>query len=569
MTYTHGTQKNKVIYLNDMSKCIPKTALSNKKEKSCWQLIEYEAENTKGVMACAVPEANAPDITYPLNLRGWYAIYLGIWGGMWDSTQYCALKVKLKHDPCFTFFVRERENYFCIDKRFWKYADLTDQNIVFGQQNTGFKKGAFVAYVRLEELSEREIQVIEQDRDRKDTKRLIAMNDAFNFFFERRPTTKQQIWEQIEPLRDTDFQAIYWCTGPGGDVCSYPTKVGTVIGNNSEIFPRIGDRHIAESMQVFSKEKINPLKVALEYAHQIGLEFHVYQRMGAFAFSPPFEDFFTSPFYQEHPELHCIDKDGRKITRMSYAFPEVRNWLLFILREVAEYGIDGIDLCFVRGAPFLLYEEPLIRGFKQKYGTDPRELEDRNEKWLYYRAQYMTNFVRTVRREIDKISKQSHRNRLRLSTHVLHNESENLFYGLDLSAWVKENLIDRLIPYPWQGNEVDIDYFVQLVQGTNCKLYPDILPGRIPIENYRRRSISPEEYRRRALKLYEKGVDGLCFWDTSVRYPLKAQWSMLRRLGHRKELNKWTDGKSVYFQEHKLERIGGYNVSRYPPQWCY
>ena len=89
----------------------------------------------------------------------------------------------------------------------------------------------------------------------------------------------------------------------------------------------------------------------MEYAHSIGLSFHVCQRMGAFANAPPingndgfYDELFTGPFYKDHPEWRCVDRDGRPLLRMSYAYPGVRQFGISILREAAEYGIDGVNL---------------------------------------------------------------------------------------------------------------------------------------------------------------------------------------------------------------------------------
>ena len=55
---------------------------------------------------------------------------------------------------------------------------------------------------------------------------------------------------------------------------------------------------------------------------------------------------------------------------MSYAFPEVRDLLLRVFREVAtRYDIEGVNPIFNRGAPFLLYEEPLVEGFRRRDGS--------------------------------------------------------------------------------------------------------------------------------------------------------------------------------------------------------
>jgi hypothetical protein len=88
-------------------------------------------------MLSAGPETEAPDIIYPLDLSGWYAIYVGIWGVRLETANL--VKVRLKDDPCFTRFTRENPSFSTLEEGFWKYTDITDQHLIIGQQGSGFK----------------------------------------------------------------------------------------------------------------------------------------------------------------------------------------------------------------------------------------------------------------------------------------------------------------------------------------------------------------------------------------------------------------------------------------------
>lgn len=79
----------------------------------------------------------------------------------------------------------------------------------------------------------------------------------------------------------------------------------------------------------------------------------------------------------------------------------------------------------------------------------------------------------------------------------------------------------------------------------------------------------PEEWRKRALALYEAGVDGLSIWDVDHRHAAKAQWSTINRLGHVEELKRSVKEGGRDFRFVKLKSIGGYTVDRYAPDWGY
>jgi len=543
------------IWLSDMSNCIPKHALSRRRKKYHWQLIDYEAEGgLEGVLLNAGPETDAPDIVFPLNLSGWHSIYVGIWGRKLGEELDFKVKVRLKDDPCFVTFTREKPSYSTIEEGFWKHADLTGQHLVIGQQKSGYTASASLAYVRLTSLSDEEVERIHQDRIRKDTKRLIAANDSFSDLFRKRPTTKKEISEMVEPYRFTDFKKVFLEIGSGG----WFFGRGRLYGEGVEDFPRVGDRFVAESIQILLSKGINPLKTAMEHAHSMGLEFHVSQRVELYT-SPIFEES-NDEFYGEHPEYRLIDRDGTEITGLSYAYPEVRKYFISLLKEAASYGADGAVVIYVRAPPIILYEKPLVEGFQKRYGIDPRTLDERDEKWLQYRASFITQFMRELRQGMDEVGEELGR-RLETSAITLATGDENTFYGLDVDAWVKEGLIDNLIPYPCRGDkseeEIDMGYYAKVTKGTGCKLYPNVMPRRMPAE----------EFRSKAQTYYQAGADGLFFWDTNVRHDTTAMWDAIRRLGHVDELEEWAkkEKREEMPRTTELLKLGGHTMRRYSP----
>jgi Uncharacterized protein conserved in bacteria len=255
---------------------------------------------------------------------------------------------------------------------------------------------------------------------------------------------------------------------------------------------------------------------------------------------------------------------------MSYAFEEVQDCVIEMFKRMADYGSDGISMLFNRCFPYILYEGPVAKAFIEKTGKNPVELEENDREWLLFRADFMTGFMRKVRKEMDLYSKKLGRERINISVTTLANGQQNIFFALDAETWVKEGLVDDIIAYPIalvSSNEhssskvkvipIDIDYYKNITNGSNCKLYIDILP----------RTMEPEEYRQRALEIYSKDVYGITLWDTYNRYPLLRQWSMASRLGHKDELAVWDDGMGKMFRNIPIKKLGSYRVDLYPPQW--
>ena len=548
------------IYLTDLGLSQPQLALSTDRRKYHWQVVAYETAEFSGKMLIAGPETEAPPVTVPLGVSGWHRIYLGLWSNWTEDL----VRVRLTGDSSFVKVNREAEqgsfaDNYSLDERYWKTADLSGQDLVLGQQSAGLSQPAYIAYVKLEPLDEGEVADLLADRGEVSNRRLICMNDGFSDFGRFRPTSREEIWEYLEPFRDTDFEKMFWCPGAGGDVLTYPSAIGSLTGSRTRDYPRVVDRRIGESMQILAGAGIDTVETVVAYGHSMGLEVHISQRMEAFQCCPPFEDYFTGDFYRDHPEWRCIDIDGREIARMSYAFPEVRELLLAVFRELAtRYDIDGVNPIFNRGAPFLLYEAPLVEGFRQETGLDARELAEDDGRYLRYRAGVMTEFMADLRREMEEIGRARGRP-LEISAHVLNNAETNLFYGLDVPAWVEGGLIDNLISYPWRDEEIDVGYFAQLTRGSAVKYYPEIMPRTMP----------PDAFRERAIENYGAGADGLCFWDTNGRHQRLKEWSMVRRLGHREQLASWDDGEGTLHRTVPLRSVGGYVLDKYPPHWAY
>jgi len=547
------------IWLSDMSRCVPVSSLSLGRRKHHWQLIEYEAEGISGKMISAGPETAAPDVTYPLHLRGWHALRVGIWGMSLAAGVENVIEVRLTDDPCFTTFTREKPSLFTLEEGLWRQADLSGQDLVIRHHKSGFPTTASLAYVRLTPLTDDEVRQIQEDRQSKGSKRLIAANDGDSDLYMKRPTTKEELVARIEPYRNTDFKKIFWEIGYGSTTL-YRGTHGKMLGEGIEDFPRIGDRYTAESLRILTAGGIDPLRTVIDYAHSMGLEFHVSQRIEQFATPPPWEELYSTDFYHEHPELRLVDKDRTEVVGLSYAYPEVRDFFVSALKEAASCGADGVAVIYARAPPLILYEKPLIEGFKVEHGIDPRSLDEKDDRWLTYRATFVTQFMREMRQAMDAVGERLGK-RLETSAITLASRKINLSYGMDVEAWVKEGLIDNLIPYPSNDghsfDETDMHYHASITRGTECKLYPNLMPRRIP----------PKEIRKRALAYYDSGADGLFFWDTNSRHDTTSMWATIRRLGHVDELRALVASAKEEEEPRTIEllKLGGYIMTGYSP----
>ena len=575
-----GWLSERAIYRTDLDACQPADALYRGSRARHWRLLSYELEGLAGTMVRADEETAAPELTYALRASGYHAVSLGL---MAESSEDVVVLARLSGDASATVItcpVTDRPGRHRIRELFWKIADLSGQDLVIGQQNRRIAAGSApgcvlgspvrLAYVKLVPLTEAEVASYRADAARRDTRRLYGHNDAHGLHYATRPTEADHIRRRIEMFRNTDFSRLYWECGMG-DLLYYLGTAGRLPTlDGLDDFARTGDRLHRESWQILREQGIDPFRVAREHAHDMGLEFHATYRPAGFRF-PPDHDHFDhgDSVYVRHPELRGRDRDGRETPRISYAYPESRRFAVSLLTEVAtDYDVDGICLAYNRRPPFSEFEPPLIDSFAAQHGRDPRTLPDDDETWLSHRCGVLTSFMREVRAALDEVARSGRRGRIPVTAIVMRDAAENLYYGMDLQTWVREGLVDTLIPYTsavFLDSAADswvdprgADWFVELTRGTGCALSMSLLPRMMP----------PAVYRERAAGLYRAGVESFFFWDcTPGRGNYTESWSALRRLGHKDEVLAWTEAGTpdLGVVRRPLTSLDGWDLSYATP----
>jgi hypothetical protein len=538
------------LFFSDMEHCLPAEALSWTPKPGKWRLIPYRTELFDGTLLNATHETDAPDLTYRLSVTGWHRISIGVYQLRNDEIE--AVEVRLSDDRAFCVLTVPSGPEWTFFEVYWKTADLTGQDIHIRQLKSAWdamdRPGivprpaakARVGYVRLDPLTDSEVEEHQTERRERSSKTLYAHDDAHGFIWLHGAREPEQIYRELEPFRDSDFSRMYWEAG-FGDILFYLGKAGRLpTCDGLEDHDSLGNRLHAEVWRHFRDRNIDPFRLALDYAHEVGLEFHGCYRPAGFCFPPPEDHWNPGGFYEQHPELRAINRDGSVAARTSYTFPETRRYVLSVLREIAEYGVDGIAILYIRRPPLVGYEPPIVEAFRTETDLDARELAEDDERWLRFRCRVLNGFMREVRAEMDAVAREQGRsNPIAITAMVSGREDENILHGMDVAAWVAEGTVDTLIPYTMAP---DLDssaeawpdpaaarYWLDLVKGTSTTVSFSILP----------RWKSPEDYQRAARALYQEGAQSLFFWDCGgqrVNFMDQFAWNAMRRLGHRDEV---------------------------------
>lgn len=578
------------ILLADFDRCRPASALSRTWEPQHWRLYDFAAEGLSGTLLSAGQNSAVPDVECPVEQKGWHAVYFGLMSKYGETR----LEVRLKREETFCLLthhnmaeakLERRDIEFGahlfstrhLDELFWKYVRFEGAGdaIVLRQLRVQVVPDAadspgnrclpcWIGYIKLVPLSPPEVEALTAERRRGANRRLFAHNDSYGSTSWLRFRSEADIRREIEPFRDTDFARMYWEAGMG-DVTYYPSRHGSLFTLEwMRDHYRLRDRLVGETYADFRARGVDPFRVALDHCHAIGLEFHASYRVAGFYFPAPEDEWNRRGLYLQHPEWRCVDRAGKPVPRLSYAYPGVREFALALFREMAAYPIDGVCLLYNRRLPLLGYEPPLVDRFRAKFGVDPRTLLENDSRWLAELAEVLTGFMRDLRALLrEEQQRQGRAKPFGVTAIVMSSREENAGFGLDLERWVGEGLIDTLIPYSsaagiasdlasWE-NPRDAEFFLQLTAGTRCQLALNLMP----------RQILPEDYKRRAHALYQAGVENLFFWDCYQRNNFDASWTTLARLGHREELAAWAEAGNPRTARgrSKLTRIGDWDLS--------
>ncbi len=545
------------VVLRDMSRAEPRDALAHRATKGKWRLIPYESGGRAGVMVWASAETRAPEIRLPLGVKGWYAVFVGIAA---PSGLTRRVLLRLDNDPA---FVPRAHVSGAIEEVFFKAADLTGRSLHIAQHDHSICRAAGVAYVKLIPLTATEQARIEAERADPARRRLVTSIDGFSFIYNRRPTSRSALLQEVEVYRNTDFKILMLQMG-GADMVNYPSGIGEMRGRDLDDFARPGDRNYAEAIRALAEKRINPTQVLIEGAHDVGMTVYVAIRPGAWKHSPPLDAFFDSRFYQEHPEWRCRDRQGNDVARMSFAVPQVRAHLVNVLREAVGFGADGACIIYVRGVPFTLFEKPFVDLFRKRHGLDPRNLKDDDPRLRALRCELMTRFMREVRKMLDEEGKRRGV-RLKQAAYVLSTEADNLRFGLDAAAWCRDGLVDVLCPYAGAGGSktrtYDMAFFKRVCAPRKVRVYPTFVAWQLS---------SLEKTVKDAVRLYAAGADGISFWDGNSVAARMDRWAFVSRMGHVSEMQRRLEDGLPKPVTARFHRLGGYVMDGpISPNWGF
>jgi len=235
----------------------------------------------------------------------------------------------------------------------------------------------------------------------------------------------------------------------------------------------------AESYAGIAQANFDPLAYLLEKAHARGLKVHAWVNT-LLVWSSPKAPISSSHVLNSRPEWMMVDSRGVSLSTysrakfnglnltgvfISVAGPEARRLIeRFVLDLASRYPIDGIHFDYLRYPMRSVDFSPRLRSeFLKAYGVDPLELFAVSRKqggrsdaetarlkkqWTAFRAEVITRFLRGVCRSLNMKKPDL----VRSAAVKPDIDSAYRVFGQDWPRWVKEGLLDMVLPMAYSTN---------------------------------------------------------------------------------------------------------------------
>lgn len=281
----------------------------------------------------------------------------------------------------------------------------------------------------------------------------------------------------------------------------------------------------------------NAVKAAVQVAHRKGVKLIAW-----FDLTEGHAGYPTA-WALRHPQYTVVRRDGfredgsQRDPILSFAYPEVVQYRLALLRELFGFGVDGVYLVVNASVG---YEKPVRDSFLKQYGVDPGDLAEDDLRWVKHKSRYFTEFLRQVHR---LVREQENKTGQRLELTLEGQDREGTPASetgwpqipkyarmpayVDVETIAREGLVD-CISF-WRLSEIDSlsDEVRRRVKlGTRYRWFG------FP---YGAEGFTEEQYRTRQTEAQKRGVS--LFVVNEVRYPLiTARWMYPAKPGPLHEL---------------------------------
>ncbi|HBL73601.1 MAG TPA: hypothetical protein DD458_00095 [Prolixibacteraceae bacterium] len=444
-----------IVYIEDWSQVIQKKEIvlnrRTEPEERKWS-FETNLNDSTGstfgnqLFVQSLPDISLTALTYPLNLKGYYAIFIQGKG---------PIDFRLTGDEESYRLGSKRPG----QERLWKWGRMDRQHLVLEQayDYTGSQSGT-IDYVKLIPLTDEKVKELESVYEGKKDKLLAFYWEPYSWAFH------YGCWQPLDHRKAMKGYQI-------GEVDLLDTQVGR-FGMKSVYESRIVDQLLLDThgdpIGTTKQPTTNNVGMMQQYTNTLDASIRYGREFGI----PVFANFGLSNCYKNtnlQGQFSIDHPEWMRGNRLRFEVPEVRQFAFDAFEECLEIGVDhiSVDLC----------RYPDAIDVPETCNAFLRDLRKLADQWEQERGSKINIMLRFP---------------------VLPDKQGHLF---DFATWIRECWVDYLIPSALAERFYNFDLrpYLKAAQATNCKVIPRIgyslnYPGLVLF---------------RLRQMYEQGADGM------------------------------------------------------------
>jgi len=585
--------REEVIFSNLPEIVREKELVTKQRTKKTWQAVPYETDQISGVMLGAFTESYPKTVSLQLNLSGWYKVYVGLFCAMGESLTF----LKLSNQKGWTqasfnakFAPKMWKTIEYAQEMFLFAADITGVDLEICRPVSAYPNTSAVMWIRCVPVAEEELEGVKTEFSDKKNQTMHMHLDT-NLTVVHAPKNLDEYCMYNYAFEASDAEVI------SQEISFEFSKELTLEDVRKDCVIDRMDRGWSMNDVKYLQKRKQIAKKRIRLAHDMGRKIYAANRMQISNFGFPYHrPAWNMQFFEEHPEYRAVWGDGQVMGFLSYAYPEVRTYMANQLIEHLKLGYDGLTLFWHRGM-HVGFEQPVQELFCAKYpDVNLCELPMSDARLHGIWEDVLTELLTLLRQKVRELEIAENR---KISIHVIggYNISEDRNLGVNFRRWAEEGLIDEASQADMETYEIldgcmqsdapdkiEIEKYRQLgrtqkviwrTHGTRPEKQLAGLPGYLELEEkwgikvYHAlpwvNSRTPEEYIDAAKTLYAAGAKRLHMWNTLQCMPDLAEWNVVKRLGHREELERLY--KEQYSQYIKILSVGGMDIRYFNPCW--
>ncbi len=408
-------------------------------------------------------------------LRGKYAIYVYLpWTG------YSMISLRLSSDDY-------AQRFASVDgfEQFWKITDVSDTHLVIQEYyafltKIGDNARARLSYVKLVPVSDEIYHQWQTRFNPKHDKIVAAFFEPYSWSFSEYVRDNGKFSEPMAAYREAGVDLVDVQAGRHGSKPLFPTDLNMPLLESTR-----GDAHIGKDGKVSAGtvslgtgrmgRLCDAIRASLKYANAEKLPCSI--NFGSVSYHPGSS--LRSEFSEQHPEFACKDNNS---------------FLDFSHEEVVKYYLQHFEEALKRGAKML------TANFK----SYPHGIQN---------AAQSLNILRRLRKLADSYAAPGERIAIMVVFPFPGNRNITNGNKFQPRDWIKENLIDYLVPCSLSAGG---DYFskaseyVQMAKGTPVKVLMEFTSSS-------NSAIYPDEPLALAQRWYQEGADGVYIYQSDAR----------------------------------------------------